>query len=62
MAEESQLESISPYGVARSTVKGEPLSKEEIEKYNDFFKASLYLSLGMICKFHILIYQRNNTH
>ncbi|KAK0625318.1 phosphoketolase [Bombardia bombarda] len=43
-----EVESISPYGLARSTVKGEPLSKDDIEKYNDFFKASLYLSLGMI--------------
>ncbi|KAK3376665.1 D-xylulose 5-phosphate/D-fructose 6-phosphate phosphoketolase-like protein [Lasiosphaeria ovina] len=40
--------SISAYGPARSTVKGAPLSKDQIEKYNDFFKASLYLSLGMI--------------
>ncbi|KAM7185272.1 putative phosphoketolase [Rhypophila sp. PSN 637] len=48
MSDSNELESISPYGKARSTVKGEPLSKEEIEKYNDFFKASLYLSLGMI--------------
>lgn len=45
---ELEVQSISPYGPARSTIKGEPLSKEEIEKYNDFFKASLYLSLGMI--------------
>ncbi|KAJ4410976.1 hypothetical protein N0V85_003901 [Neurospora sp. IMI 360204] len=45
---ELEVESISPYGPARSTIKGEPLTKEEIEKYNDFFKASLYLSLGMI--------------
>ncbi|KAK3953259.1 XFP N-terminal domain-containing protein [Pseudoneurospora amorphoporcata] len=45
---ELKVESISPYGPARSTIKGEPLTKEEIEKYNDFFKASLYLSLGMI--------------
>ncbi|KAK3385053.1 D-xylulose 5-phosphate/D-fructose 6-phosphate phosphoketolase-like protein [Podospora didyma] len=43
-----EVESISPYGLARSTVKGSPLSKDDIEKYNDFFKASLYLSLGMI--------------
>lgn len=43
-----KVESISPYGPARSTIKGEPLSKEEIEKFNDFFKASLYLCLGMI--------------
>lgn len=45
---DTEVESISPYGPARSTVKGEPLSQEEIEKYNDFWKASLYLSLGMI--------------
>ncbi|KAK0721442.1 XFP N-terminal domain-containing protein [Apiosordaria backusii] len=43
-----QPKSISPYGPARSTIKGSPLTKEEVEKYNDFFKASLYLSLGMI--------------
>ncbi|KAK0725348.1 XFP N-terminal domain-containing protein [Lasiosphaeris hirsuta] len=48
MSDSKELESISPYGIARSTVKGEPLTKDEIEKYNDFFKASLYLSLGMI--------------
>ncbi|KAJ2894450.1 phosphoketolase [Zalerion maritima] len=46
MAEE--VKSISPYGKARSTVTGEPLSEEDLEKYNGFFKASLYLSLGMI--------------
>ncbi|WKT41025.1 hypothetical protein QSH57_005831 [Fusarium oxysporum f. sp. vasinfectum] len=43
-----EVKSISPFGIARSTVKGEPLSKEEIQQYNDFFKASCYLSLGMI--------------
>ncbi|KAK4653637.1 hypothetical protein QC762_508670 [Podospora pseudocomata] len=43
-----QPKSISPYGPARSTVQGAPLTKEEVEKCNDFFKASLYLSLGMI--------------
>lgn len=48
MADESNIESISPYGPARSTVQGEPLTKEEIERFNDFFKASLYLALGMI--------------
>lgn len=45
---ELEVESISPFGPARSTIKGEPLTKEEIAKFNDFFKASLYLSLGMI--------------
>jgi len=48
MSDSQELESISPYGPARSTVKGEPLTREQIEQYNDFFKASLYLSLGMI--------------
>ncbi|KAI1770142.1 D-xylulose 5-phosphate/D-fructose 6-phosphate phosphoketolase [Hypoxylon cercidicola] len=47
-AHKAEIEEIKAFGIARSTVKGEPLSKEEIEKYNDFFKASLYLSLGMI--------------
>jgi xylulose-5-phosphate/fructose-6-phosphate phosphoketolase len=40
--------SIRPFGPARSTIKDVPLSKDEINKYNDFFKASLYLNLGMI--------------
>jgi len=40
--------SISAFGTARSTISGQPLSEEEVDKYNDFFKASLYLSLGMI--------------
>lgn len=44
----SQDESIRCFGAARSTVKGQPLSKEEIAEYNDFFKASCYLALGMI--------------
>ncbi|EOO01971.1 putative xylulose-5-phosphate phosphoketolase protein [Phaeoacremonium minimum UCRPA7] len=43
-----KVESISPYGPARSTVKGTPLSEKELKEYNDFWKASLYLSLGMI--------------
>ncbi|KAI0381405.1 D-xylulose 5-phosphate/D-fructose 6-phosphate phosphoketolase [Hypomontagnella monticulosa] len=45
---QAEIDEIRPFGKARSTIKGEPLSKEEIEKYTDFFKASLYLSLGMI--------------
>ncbi|KAI1505054.1 D-xylulose 5-phosphate/D-fructose 6-phosphate phosphoketolase [Biscogniauxia marginata] len=44
----AEIEAIRPFGTARSTVQGAPLSPEEIKKYNDFFKASLYLSLGMI--------------
>lgn len=45
MAEDQSLQ---PYGPARSTVKGSPLSKDEIKQYDDFFKASCYLALGMI--------------
>lgn len=44
----SEAQSITAFGPARSTVKGEPLTQEEIELYNDFFKASCYLSMGMI--------------
>lgn len=40
--------SLSPFGLARSTVSEQPLSKEELRKYDAYFKASLYLSLGMI--------------
>ncbi|ERT02669.1 hypothetical protein HMPREF1624_00970 [Sporothrix schenckii ATCC 58251] len=41
-------EAIRPFGPARSTVSGKPLSPEQIKQYDDFFSASLYLSLGMI--------------
>jgi len=48
MSDPNELTSIRPFGPARSTIKDAPLSEDEINKYNDFFKASLYLSLGMI--------------
>jgi xylulose-5-phosphate/fructose-6-phosphate phosphoketolase len=41
-------ESISAYGAARSTVKGAPLSPEELEQIDAYWRASLYLSLGML--------------
>ncbi|KKY23512.1 putative phosphoketolase [Diplodia seriata] len=40
--------SLSPFGVARSTVNEKPLSEEEIRKHDAYFKASMYLCLGMI--------------
>ncbi|KAF2747182.1 D-xylulose 5-phosphate/D-fructose 6-phosphate phosphoketolase [Sporormia fimetaria CBS 119925] len=40
--------SISAYGKARSTISGKPLSDEENKKMTEFFKASMYLCLGMI--------------
>jgi xylulose-5-phosphate/fructose-6-phosphate phosphoketolase len=39
---------ISAYGTARSTVKGTPLSRSELEKIDAYWRASLYLSMGMI--------------
>ncbi|EXJ73773.1 phosphoketolase 1 [Cladophialophora psammophila CBS 110553] len=41
-------ESISPFGKARSTVKGEPLGSEELKLQDDYMRASLYLCLGML--------------
>ena len=39
---------ISAYGKARSTIKGAPLSAEELRKVDACWRASLYLSLGML--------------
>jgi phosphoketolase len=39
---------ISAYGPARSTIKGAPLSSEELQKIDAYWRASLYLSLGML--------------
>ena len=41
-------EKLSAYGVARSTIKGAPLSSEEVRKIDAYWRASLYLSLGML--------------
>ena len=41
-------ESISAYGAARSTVKGAPLSPEELNSIDAYWRASLYLCLGML--------------
>jgi xylulose-5-phosphate/fructose-6-phosphate phosphoketolase len=39
---------ISAYGTARSTIKGAPLSPDELRKIDAYWRASLYLSLGML--------------
>jgi xylulose-5-phosphate/fructose-6-phosphate phosphoketolase len=39
---------ISAYGTARSTVKGAPLSAEELCEIDEYRRASLYLCLGML--------------
>ncbi len=40
--------SISAYGQARSTITGAPLSAEELRKIDAYWRASLYLCLGML--------------
>ena len=40
--------SISAYGTARSTVKGVPLNPDELRKIHAYWRASLYLCLGML--------------
>lgn len=42
------IESISPYGIARSTVSEKPLSADDVRKVDAYFRASLYLCLGML--------------
>ena len=41
-------EKISAYGTARSTVMGTPLSSDELHRIDAYWRASLYLSLGML--------------
>lgn len=41
-------ESISPYGSARSTIKGSPLAPDELRKIDAYWQTSLYLCLGML--------------
>jgi hypothetical protein len=41
-------EAISPYGKARSTVDGTPLSPSELRDIDAYWRASLYLCLGML--------------
>src|SRR5262249_45548570 len=40
--------SISAYGPARSTISGQPLSPEELETIDAYWRASLYVCLGML--------------
>jgi xylulose-5-phosphate/fructose-6-phosphate phosphoketolase len=40
--------SISPYGKARASVADKPLSNDEVHKLTNYFRATLYLCLGMI--------------
>ncbi len=45
---ENGSDSISAYGPARATIEGTPLSAEELRKVDAYWRASLYLSLGML--------------
>jgi xylulose-5-phosphate/fructose-6-phosphate phosphoketolase len=42
------IQAISAYGKARSTIQGTPLSPEELRKIDAYWRASLYLCLGML--------------
>src|SRR5258708_24557752 len=39
---------ISAYGIARSTVSGNPLSPDELHRIDAYWRASLYLCMGML--------------
>src|ERR1700719_874516 len=39
---------ISAYGTARSTIQGTPLSPGELDKIDAYWRASLYLCVGML--------------
>jgi xylulose-5-phosphate/fructose-6-phosphate phosphoketolase len=41
-------ETLSAYGPARSTISGTPLGSDELAKTDAYWRASLYLSLGML--------------
>src|SRR4051812_15861205 len=45
---ETRAASLSAYSPARSTVSGAPLSPEELEQIDAYWRASLYLCLGML--------------
>ncbi|GFF83431.1 probable phosphoketolase 1 [Aspergillus udagawae] len=48
MTSKGEIESLSAYGVARSTIQGSPLSEDELRKTDAYFRASMYLCLGML--------------
>jgi xylulose-5-phosphate/fructose-6-phosphate phosphoketolase len=42
------IEDITAYGKARSTIHGTPLTREELQDIDAYWRASLYLCLGML--------------
>ncbi len=47
-AEAALSSSLSAYGTARSTVEGSPLTQDEVQKLDAYWRACKYLALGMI--------------
>ena len=45
---DEKTSAISAYGPARSTITGKPLSSDELRKIDAYWRASLYLCLGML--------------
>lgn len=45
---ESETSALSPFGKARSTVAGSPLSADELAKLHEYWQACCYLAAGMI--------------
>src|SRR5215831_14059463 len=43
-----EAEDLTAYGPARATVQGAPLSRDELRKIDAYWRASLYLCLGML--------------
>jgi xylulose-5-phosphate/fructose-6-phosphate phosphoketolase len=48
VGEDPNKSTISAYGAARSTVRGTPLDADELHKIDAYWRASLYLCLGML--------------
>ncbi|HMB06590.1 MAG TPA: hypothetical protein VKP69_22990, partial [Isosphaeraceae bacterium] len=44
----TERDSLSAYGEARSTIGGSPLTADELRQMDAYWRASLYLCLGMI--------------
>ena len=48
ISEDPAKSAISAYGRARSTIRGTPLDPDELRKIDAYWRATLYLSLGML--------------
>ena len=48
VSSDEKTSAISAYGPARSTIQGTPLSSDELRKIDAYWRASLYLCLGML--------------